>query len=176
MTFSAMNTMPSVRATTANPATAQPSHSASPSHIAARKGSTSRMPFVRTRATSAATLGPGEPAATTSAKANTKRFESVTASVASLSRHRQIDIARRIGFVKHALRGFHIVGRFGEENIGHESLGIAVVQREPTRLHLHHDPVTGQEYMVGMRQLQRVADDLACRNRRWIGRVIAVAA
>src|SRR3984885_8418772 len=160
MNLSAMNTMPSDRATTANPATAQPSHSASPSHIAARKGSTSRKPFVRTRATSAAKLGLGEPAATTSAKAKTKRFESVIASPAGLFCNRQVDIARRIGFMKHALRGFHIVGRFGEENIGHEGLGVAVVEREPTRLHLHHDPVTGQEYMVGMRQLQRVADDL----------------
>ncbi len=72
-----MNTQPNERATTASPATAHPSQSASPIHIAARNGRTSRKPFVSTRATSAAMLGPGDPAATTRASVNTKRFDSV---------------------------------------------------------------------------------------------------
>src|SRR5579864_3440500 len=80
MNLIATNTTSSVRATTASPATAQVSQSASPSHIAAKNGSTSRNPRVRTRATSAATLGPGEPAATTSARANTSRFVTVMGS------------------------------------------------------------------------------------------------
>ena len=42
---------------------------ASPIHIAARNGNTSRKPLEMTRATSAAIDGPGEPAATSSAPA-----------------------------------------------------------------------------------------------------------
>src|SRR5512138_24345 len=56
-------------ATAARPQTASVSQIASPIHMAARKGSTPRQPAVITRATSAAMLGPGEPAATRSAPA-----------------------------------------------------------------------------------------------------------
>src|ERR1700677_1097590 len=127
----AINTAPSVRATTARPATAQVSQSASPSHIAAKNGSTSRNPWVRTRATSAAILGPGDPAATISAKANTNRFETVigiskNGCESRISpRHGQIDVARGVRFMKHALRGLHIVRGLGEENVRHEGLRVA---------------------------------------------------
>ena len=50
-----------------SPNTASDSHTASPIHMAARNGSTLLAPRLTTRATSAAMLGPGEPAATSSA-------------------------------------------------------------------------------------------------------------
>ena len=64
------NSIANACATTASPATVTVSQIASPIHIAARNGSTSRTPPVSTRATSAAMLGPGEPAATIKASAN----------------------------------------------------------------------------------------------------------
>ncbi|KWK55706.1 hypothetical protein WT81_21610 [Burkholderia stagnalis] len=72
-----MNRLSNACAITASPATAQPSHIASPIHIASRNGSTSRTPLVSTRATSAATLGPGVPAETSRARANTASADSV---------------------------------------------------------------------------------------------------
>ena len=57
---------------------ANPLASASPSHIAAAKGMTSRQPRTMTRATNAATLGPGEPAATVRAPAKISRPEAST--------------------------------------------------------------------------------------------------
>src|ERR1700721_946130 len=54
----AINAAPGVRATPARPATAQVSQSASPSHIAAKNGSTSRNPWAGTRPPAADTRGP----------------------------------------------------------------------------------------------------------------------
>src|SRR3546814_19219853 len=56
-------------ATAARPQTANDSQIASPIHMAAMKGSTPRQPAVTTRATRAAMLGPGEPAALSRAPA-----------------------------------------------------------------------------------------------------------
>src|SRR5690606_10828439 len=64
-----MKTRWKVCATKARPNTAMNSQIASPIHMAARKGRTSRKPREMTRATSAAMLGPGDPAATSSAPA-----------------------------------------------------------------------------------------------------------
>src|SRR5258708_1211832 len=47
------------------------------------------------------------------------------------------------------LRGFLVVGFLGFENIGHEFLRVAVVQREPSALYLHHDAVAFFEDVVG---------------------------
>ncbi|CAM2174439.1 hypothetical protein BLAT2472_30045 [Burkholderia latens] len=79
--FSTRSPVSNVRANADSPATASVSHSASPSHIAARNGSTSRTPFVSTRATSAATLGPGVPAVTSRAMANTASADGVMANL-----------------------------------------------------------------------------------------------
>jgi len=64
------------------PQTASDSQIASPTHIAARKGSTSRWPRATTRDTRAAMLGPGEPAATNSAVAK-RRSEAIVTGGAS---------------------------------------------------------------------------------------------
>src|SRR5690348_1852732 len=58
-----------------------------------------------------------------------------------LADHGQGDEAGLAGCVVHALRRLHVVGRLRLEDVGHEGLRIAVVQREPARLHLHHQPV-----------------------------------
>src|SRR5262245_52333539 len=57
------------------PATARVSHMASPIHMARRNGRTSLRPLVRMRATIAAMLGPGDPAATINAATNTNKAE-----------------------------------------------------------------------------------------------------
>src|ERR1700733_3345448 len=61
--------------------------------------------------------------------------------------HWQDDGTRRAGRVIHALRGFDIVRVAGLENVGEGFLGVTVVDREPSALHLHHDAVALQESM-----------------------------
>src|SRR4029078_5565666 len=75
--------------------------------------------------------------------------------------HRKLDEARRI----HALDRFAVVGGFGPEDVRNERLGIPVVEREPARLHLHHDPVARQEDMVRGRKRELVEKRLARRDR-----------
>src|SRR6185312_14645295 len=66
---------------TASPNTAKESQMPSPIHMAARNGNTSRKPLEMTRATSAATEGPGEPAATKSAAAKIRSEVNVMTTV-----------------------------------------------------------------------------------------------
>src|SRR5271154_2853920 len=40
------------------------------------------------------------------------------------------------------LRGLLVVALFGFENIGYKLLRVAIVEREPSALHLHHDAMT----------------------------------
>src|SRR6266704_6935332 len=61
---------------------------------------------------------------------------------------RQLDKGCLAGGVIDALGGFAKVAGLGPENVGNESLGIAVVQRKPARLDLHHDAVALQEHMI----------------------------
>ena len=77
--------------------------------------------------------------------------------------HRQLDEARLLRGVVDALGGLTIVGRLGPEDIGHERLRVAVVQREPARLDLHHDPMPRQEDVVGRRQREAVEQRLVRR-------------
>jgi hypothetical protein len=68
-----------VCATTASPPTAKLNQIASPIHIAAKNGRMLRKPSVRTLATRAAILGPGEPAATSNVNAKAINAAAVTA-------------------------------------------------------------------------------------------------
>src|ERR1051326_8251929 len=110
-------------ATTARPATATASQIASPIHIAARNGSTSRNPLVSTRATSAAILGPGEPAATISASA-----KPINAAIVMIGSPRRGSLYRRAARLSiawcagSAEHGIHEIGRaLGIEGLaGHE--------------------------------------------------------
>src|SRR6266567_8314031 len=61
---------------------------------------------------------------------------------------RQLDKCGLAKGVIDALGGFAIVGGLGPENVGNESLGIVVVQRNPARLDLHHAPLAPPEHML----------------------------
>ena len=72
------------------------------------------------------------------------------------SYQRQLDetcIGARVMDVLHCLA---VVGRFRNEDVRHEGLGIAVIQRKPARLHLDHDAVPRQEYMVRVGEIEAV--------------------
>src|SRR5260370_39418758 len=86
---------------------------------------------------------------------------------------RQLDeggLARGMG---DTLCCFAIVAGLRPQNVGHESLGIAVVQREPARLNLHHDAVAGQERVICRGQREAIDQRFVwCQS---FGRVKALA-
>src|SRR5262249_22272604 len=53
-------------------------------------------------------------------------------------RHRQLDVAGGIAAVKYPLRRLAVVAGPGEEDVVDVALWIAVVERKPARLDLHH--------------------------------------
>ena len=55
------------------------------------------------------------------------------------------------------LSRLRIVSRSCKEDIRHEGLRVAVIERKPARLDLHHDPMAGQEHVVGGRQGEAIA-------------------
>src|SRR5690242_21555778 len=69
---------------------------------------------------------------------------------------RQLNKAGLIRGVVNTLCGFVVVGGLGPENIGHKGLRIAVVEREPARLDLHHDAVARKENMIRGREIKFV--------------------
>ena len=60
-----------------------------------------------------------------------------------------------------ALRRLHVVRRLGEEDVRHEGLRVAVVEREPARLDLHHDR-GGRAGRRGWRSAGRSGSAAAC--------------
>src|SRR5579859_561497 len=72
--------------------------------------------------------------------------------------HRQFHVAghSRLVAMPDGLRRALVISRLGPEDIGHKSLRIAIVEREPAGLHLHHDAVAGQKNVVGCRQLEAI--------------------
>src|SRR5688500_4608644 len=46
-----------------------------------------------------------------------------------------------IGRPIHALSGFAEVFRLGQEDVGNELLGVAIDERKPGALHVHHQPM-----------------------------------
>src|SRR5579871_2306827 len=89
---------------------------------------------------------------------------------------RQIDVAGRVPGVEHALRGFDVITRPGKENVVDVSLRIAVVERKPARLDLHHDAVPGQEYVVHLRQREAIALHAARGNGARMSQAVAITA
>ena len=73
---------------------------------------------------------------------------------------RQLDGAGFARRMVDALGGFPVVLRLGPEDVGDEGLRVAVVEREPARLDLHHDAVAGQEDVVGGGQGEAVGEGL----------------
>src|SRR6185312_15538117 len=53
--------------------------------------------------------------------------------------HRHFDRARLLGRVPDSLRRLDIVAGLREQDVGHVALRVAVVERKPARLDLHHD-------------------------------------
>ena len=58
------------------------------------------------------------------------------------------------------LRSLLVVAGFGPEDIGYEGLRIAVIEREPAGLDLHHDAVAGQEDVIRIWQRELVRQRL----------------
>src|SRR5947208_4317858 len=77
----------------------------------------------------------------------------------------QFDEACLAGGVIDALRGPAIILRVGPEDAGDESLRIAVVEREPARLDLHHHAVAWQEHVVRRGQREAIEQRLISRDR-----------
>ncbi len=75
-----------------------------------------------------------------------------------------------------ALRRLPVVLGLRPEDARHEGLRIAVVEREPARLDLHHDPVPRQEHVVRRRQREAVDERLVGRERLGLLEALAVAA
>src|ERR1035441_5058503 len=71
---------------------------------------------------------------------------------------------------------FHIVLRLGQKDVGDVGLRVSVVEREPTGLNLHHDPMARQEYVVGGRKDKAIPLGLAGRNGGGVVEALAVTA
>src|SRR5207249_6537904 len=81
--------------------------------------------------------------------------------------YRQFDKACSAGSSIDPLSRFDVVPRFGEEGVRNEGLRVAIIERKPARLDLHHDPVPGKEHVIRRRQDELVRQRLVGRNRLW---------
>src|SRR5687768_847115 len=72
--------------------------------------------------------------------------------------------------------GLAIIRRLRVEDVRHERLRIAVVQREQCRLDLHHDPMSRLKDVVHVRQLEADLYRLVRRDRARVLEALAVAA
>src|SRR5215472_5134668 len=87
---------------------------------------------------------------------------------------RQIDEGGGPAGVIHALRGLLVVLGAREEYVVDVGLRIAVVERKPARLDLHHQAVAGQEHVVHLRQREAVLLHLARRYGTRVAQALAV--
>jgi len=67
------------------------------------------------------------------------------------------------GGVVDALGGFAKIGGLGPKGVRDESLRIAIVEREPGGLDLHHDAVAGQKNVIGGGEREAVEERLVWR-------------
>src|SRR5437899_12440648 len=86
---------------------------------------------------------------------------------------RQFEEACLAGGVIDTLRSLAIILGICPEDAGDESLRIAVVEREPARLDLHHHAVAWQEHVVRRGQREAIEQRLISRDR--LGRLQALA-
>ena len=63
------------------------------------------------------------------------------------------------------MRRFHEILGLGEHDVRYEGLRVAIVEREPGGLDLHHDAVAGEERVAHVRQTQTVRQDLSSLDR-----------
>src|SRR5438552_10810647 len=90
--------------------------------------------------------------------------------------HRQLHEACLTRRVVDTLRSFAVIPGFCPENVGHESLRIAIIQREPTGLNLYHDAVSGEENVVRCGQVETVDQRFVGRQRFRSLQTLAIAA
>src|SRR5665213_629147 len=72
----------------------------------------------------------------------------IAAADSKLRHYRQTDKTCRPRGMPDALRCLLIVAGFGVEDVRHEALRIAVVEREERRLYLHHDAMSALDGVV----------------------------
>src|SRR5207244_5687622 len=89
--------------------------------------------------------------------------------------HRQLHEACLTRRVVDTLRSFAVIPGFCAENGGHESLRIAIIQREPTGLDLYHDAVCGEANVVRCEQVETVEERLVGRERLRSLEALAIA-
>src|ERR1700676_371953 len=89
---------------------------------------------------------------------------------------RKLDKAGLARRVVHPLHRFPVIARLGPKNIGHESLRIAVVQRAPARLDLHHDAMSREKNMIRGRQQKLIKQRFVRRERRRLLQALAITA
>src|SRR6266545_1061389 len=83
----------------------------------------------------------------------------------TLWHHREHDVGRPRRRTIYALGRLDIVARHRPIYAGHEPLGIAVDQRKPLRLHLHHQPVSLEKHVIAVAQRNRPLDGRIRRER-----------
>src|ERR1700751_3342659 len=83
--------------------------------------------------------------------------------------HGQLDMRSAID----ALLGGFVVGGAGSHDVRDERLRIPVVERDPTTLDLHHDPMSFKENMVGAVQAVAVLEGRVGRDG--LGMLVACA-
>src|SRR4051812_47334483 len=64
------------------------------------------------------------------------------------------------------------VRRLSKKDVLYKSLRVAVIQREPARLDLHHDLVSRQKHMISIRQSPLVEQRFGCLD--WLCSLIAL--
>src|SRR5437763_8204608 len=72
---------------------------------------------------------------------------------------------------EHLLRRRAIILRLPEEDVRHIGLRVAVVERKPARLHLHHQTMSRLNDIVYLRQGELVGDGLVRGQRRCVRRI-----
>src|ERR1700722_10597175 len=88
---------------------------------------------------------------------------------------RQLHKARLVSGAVNALGRLTIVRRFREQNVRHKRLRIAVVQRKPGGLYLHHDLVAGQKHVVRGRQRELIRERPVRRDGLRLAEALAIA-
>src|ERR1700676_3130360 len=87
----------------------------------------------------------------------------------------EIDKASLLRRAINALAGLGIVLGLRIKDALHKLLRIAIVERKPARLDLHHYPMSRQENMIRMRQFERIFQYFVGRNRGRMTGIVAVA-
>src|SRR5439155_26603334 len=105
-------------------------------------------------------------------------LENCSSRVARLacSNNGQVDETGFALCVVHALGGFDIVFRTSKKDVGDKCLRVAIVEREPSRLNLNHDAVTGKKDVVRRWKSEFVSQRCVGCECLWSRKSIAIPA